>query len=197
MNFEPYIEFRTSALKIPIKTPIGEQIFIEINPGTSFGSTHQTTRLCIEAVEEIFKTKSIRNVLDFGCGSGILGISAAALGAETVLAIDIDPIAVDESIKNVERNALSSKIRVLQGSLERVEGKFELVIANIVTDELVRIVEGIKSLLREGGILLLSGISELKKEKAVSGFTEAGFSLKKEFIESGWVAIWFSLGKNT
>ena len=196
MSFEPYVEFRTSASKIPLKTPLGERIFIEIGPGTSFGAAHQTTRLCIRAVEEIFKTKSIGHVLDFGCGSGILGISTAALGAQSVLAIDIDPIAVEESVRDVERNRLSSKIHVLRGSLENIVGKFELVIANIVTDELLRMVEGIKSLLEEGGILLVSGISELKKEKTISGFRGAGFSLNKDFIEGGWVAIWFGLEEN-
>ncbi|MBI2487189.1 MAG: 50S ribosomal protein L11 methyltransferase, partial [Deltaproteobacteria bacterium] len=132
MGFEPYVEFRTSVSKIPLKTRIGDEIFIEIGPGTSFGANHQTTRLCVRAIEEIFKTENIGNVLDFGCGSGILGISAAALGAQSVLAIDIDPIAVEESIRNAERNGVSSEVKVLYGSLEDVKGKFELVIANIV-----------------------------------------------------------------
>jgi ribosomal protein L11 methyltransferase len=189
--FEPYTEFRLSALKVPLKTPQGKTIFIEIGPGSSFGAEHKTTRLCIRGIEEIFKTKKIRTVLDFGCGSGILGASAALLGAENVLAIDIDPIAVEEARRNVERNRVTSKINVLYGSLENVREKFELVIANIVTDELLRMAEEIKSVLEEDGILLVSGISELKKERAISGFKEVGFSPEREFIEGGWVAIWF------
>ncbi|MGH7890083.1 MAG: 50S ribosomal protein L11 methyltransferase [Thermodesulfobacteriota bacterium] len=195
MSFEPYVEFRTRVIKIPLRNRIGEQTFIEIGSGSSFGGGHETTRLCIRALEEILKTKTVRNVLDFGCGSGILGISAATLGADSVCAIDIDPVAVMEATENVARNKVESKVDVYHGSLEEVVGKFELVVANIVTDELLRMINGIKCLLERGGMLVVSGISELKKDMAISGFREAGFSLEKEFIESGWVAIWFNLKK--
>lgn len=197
MGFEPYVEFRTSASKIPLKTRIGDEIIIQIVPGSSFGARHQTTRLCVAAIEEIFKTEDIGNVLDFGCGSGILGISAAVLGAKSVLAIDIDPIAVEESIRNAEINHVSSVVKVLYGSLEDARGKFDLVLANIVTDEVLRTVEGIKRLLDERGIVVVSGISEIKRELAIGGFIEAGFSLKKELIAGGWAAIWFNLKKST
>ncbi|HEX9830206.1 MAG TPA: 50S ribosomal protein L11 methyltransferase [Thermodesulfobacteriota bacterium] len=197
MGFEPYVEFRTSASKIPLKTQIGDEIIIQIVPGSSFGAGHQTTRLCVAAIEEIFKTEDIGNVLDFGCGSGILGISAAVLGAKSVLAIDIDPIAVEESIRNAEINHVSSVVKVLYGSLEDARGKFDLVLANIVTDELLRTVEGIKRLLDERGMVVVSGISEIKRELAIRGFIEAGFSLKKEFTAGGWAAIWFNLRNST
>jgi len=192
-RFEPYIEFRPYVSKVPLRTPSGEETFIEIGPGTSFGAEHNTTRLCVKAVEEVFKTRRIKNVLDFGCGSGILGISAAVLGAKSVLAIDIDPVAVEEAGRNTERNGMNSRVHVLLASIEDVGERFELVIANIVTDELIRMVEGIKSVLEEDGILVVSGISELKKEMAISVFREAGFGLNREFIEGGWVAIWFDL----
>lgn len=197
MSFEPYVEFRTRAIKIPLKTPIGEQIFIEIGAGSSFGGAHQTTRLCIKALEETFRTRTIRNVLDFGCGSGILGISAAALGADSVFAIDIDPVAVREAIENVARNKVEFKVNVYHGSLEKVVGKFELVIANIVTNELLRITDEIRCLLEEGAILVVSGISELKRENAAAGFANAGFRLNREFVEGGWVAMRFELEEST
>ncbi|KRT66286.1 MAG: ribosomal protein L11 methyltransferase, ribosomal protein L11 methyltransferase, partial [Candidatus Dadabacteria bacterium CSP1-2] len=81
----------------------------------------------------------------------------------------------------------------LYGSLETIRRKFELVIANIVTDELLRMREDIKSLIDDEGLLLVSGISELKKDKALSGFTDIGFSFNKEFIEGGWVAMLLNL----
>jgi ribosomal protein L11 methyltransferase len=191
--FEPYTEFRSRALNVPIKTPGGEEIFVEITPGSSFGGEHKTTGLCVLGIEEIFKTRKIKTVLDLGCGSGILGISCATLGAESVLAIDIDPLAVDEARKNVKINRLDSKVHVANNSIEDVRGKFELVVANLVRDELIRMAKEIKSVMEENGILLVSGIFEDRKERAISRFKEIGFSLSREFSEGGWVAIWFNL----
>ena len=166
---------------------------IEIGPGSSFGGEHKTTGLCVRGIEEIFTTKRVKTVLDIGCGSGILGICAAMLGAESVLAIDIDPLAVDEAQKNVEINRVDSKVRVANNSIEDVRGKFELVVANLVRDELIRMAKEIKSVMEENGILLVSGIFEDRKERAISRFKEIGFSLNREFSEGGWVAIWFNL----
>ena len=140
MYFEPYTEYRSHVSKIILRTPDGEEINIEIGPGASFGAEHMTTRLCLRGIEEIFKIKKIKTVLDLGCGSGILGISAKVLGAEDVVLIDIDPLAVEEARKNALRNGVDSRIVILNGSLETTRRKFELVIANIVTDELLRII---------------------------------------------------------
>ena len=193
MYFEPYTEYRSHVSRISLRTPDGEEIYIEIGPGASFGAEHMTTRLCLSGIEEIFKIKKIKTVLDLGCGSGILGISAKALGAENVCLIDIDPLAVEEAKRNALRNGVDSRVVIFNGSLETIRRKFELVIANIVTDELLRMGEGIKSLIDNEGLLLLSGISELKKERALKGFTDIGFSLKREFVEGGWVAMLLSL----
>ena len=193
MYFEPYTEYRSHVSKIGLKTPYGDEILIEIGPGACFGAEHMTTRLCIRGMEEIFKIKKIRTVLDLGCGSGILGISAKALGAEDVVLIDIDPLAVEEARRNVSRNGFDSRIVILNGSVETIRRKFELVIANIVTDELLRMREDIKSLIDDEGLLLVSGISELKKDKALSGLTDIGLCFNKEFIEGGWVAMLLSL----
>ena len=193
MYFEPYTEYRSHVSKIGLKTPDGDETLIEIGPGASFGAEHMTTRLCLRGIEEIFKIKKIKTVLDLGCGSGILGISAKVLGAEDVVLIDIDPLAVEEARKNALRNGVDSRIVILNGSLETTRRKFELVITNIVTDELLRMREDIKSLIDGEGLLLVSGISELKKDKALSGFTDIGFSFNKEFIEGGWVAMLLSL----
>ena len=191
MSIEPYAEFRAKTSRIPLRTPTGDDIFVEITPGTSFGAEHSTTRLCVMGIEEIFRTRQINKVLDFGCGSGVLSLCAAALGASEVLGIDIDPIAVKESMINSEINKLNERIRVINCSIEDVKGKFDIVIANIVTGELLKYSEKIKSLLNKEGILLVSGISELKKEVAISGLIKSGFGYHKEYIENGWVALWF------
>jgi ribosomal protein L11 methyltransferase len=191
--FEPYIEFRSRPLKIPLKNSGGQEVSIEIGPGSSFGGEHKTTGLCVRGIEEIFRTRRIKTVLDIGCGSGILGISSAMLGAENVLAIDIDPLAVDEARNNVKINSVDSKVCVTNYSIEDVRGKFELVVANIIRDELIRMAKEIKSVVEDNGILLVSGIFENRKERAILRFKEIGFSLNREFVDGGWVAIWFSL----
>lgn len=191
-SLDPYVEFRSSETKIILNSPSGDKIYIKISAGSSFGAEHTTTRLCIRGIEEIFKNRIIRKVLDFGCGSGVLSLCAAALGATEVLGIDIDPIAVKESMINSEINKLNERVRVLNCSIEDVKGEFDIVIANIVTGELLKYSEK-KSLLNKEGVLLVSGISELKKEIAISGFTGSGFQFHKEFVEDGWVALWFNL----
>ncbi|HEX9666358.1 MAG TPA: 50S ribosomal protein L11 methyltransferase [Thermodesulfobacteriota bacterium] len=189
--YKPYVEFRLTESRIRLKTPEGENRIIEISPGSSFGAEHPTTRLCIMGLEEIFKNGILKKVLDFGCGSGVLGVCAASLGAESVLAVDIDPIAVKEAEVNFEKNNLSSIGRVQYGSLEDVRGRFELIIANIVTDDLLTMVDGFKSMLEREGILLVSGIYEMKKEALVTAYAKTGFRVNNEYSESGWVAIWF------
>jgi ribosomal protein L11 methyltransferase len=193
MYFEPYTEFRSFASKISLMAPDGNQVLIEIGPGSSFGAEHTTTKLCLRGIEEIFKIKKVKTVLDLGCGSGILGVSAKALGAENVFLIDIDPLAVEEAKRNALRNGVDSNFHIICGSLEDIQRKFDLVIANIVTDELLRMREALRSMLHEGGMLLVSGISESKKERAFKGFTDIGFSLMREFVGGGWVAMLLSI----
>lgn len=185
------MEFRLTESRIRLKTPEGENRIIEISPGSSFGAEHPTTRLCIMALEEIFKNGIVKKVLDFGCGSGVLGVCAASLGAESVLAVDIDPMAVKEAEVNFEKNNLSSIGCVQYGSLEDVRGRFELIIANIVSDDLLTMVDSFKSMLEREGILLVSGIYEMKKEALVTAYAKTGFNVNNEYSESGWVAIWF------
>jgi ribosomal protein L11 methyltransferase len=88
---------------------------------------------------------------------------------------------------------VDSKVCVANNSIEDVRGKFEIVVANIVRDELIRMAKEIKSVVEENGILLVSGIFENREERVISRFKEIGFSLNREFADGGWVAIWFSL----
>ena len=144
-------------------------------------------------MEEVFKERKIETVMDVGCGSGVLAVCAAVLGADMVLALDFDSVAVKETKENAWRNGVASKIHLLQGSLESVKGRFELVMANITTSELLKMREELKNKLKGGGVLLISGISEIKKNEAIYGFKEVGFSLKKEIFCEGWVGLIFAL----
>jgi ribosomal protein L11 methyltransferase len=190
-SYKPYVEFRLTESRIRLKTPDGENRIVEISPGCSFGAEHPTTRLCITALEEIFNKRAVKTVLDFGCGSGVLGICAASLGGGGVLAVDIDPAAVKEAKANFERNKLNSIGQVRYGSTEEVRGRFELIIANIVTDDLLTLVDWFKSVLSEGGILLVSGVYEVKERALVTAYAKADFTVINRYRESGWLAICF------
>ncbi|MGQ0793174.1 MAG: 50S ribosomal protein L11 methyltransferase [Deltaproteobacteria bacterium] len=192
-HFEPYIEYRRAPVEVAIATPEGGEVSIKIAAGSSFGARHDTTRLCLRGLEAIFLERKIGSVLDFGCGSGILSIASAILGAERILAIDLDPIAVEEARKNSINNGADGKIEVSLGSIEDVSGAFDLVVANIVTDELLRMRVDIASRVKSsGGGLLVSGIAEVKKEAVAEGFQPLGLRREREFLGNGWACIWFT-----
>ena len=192
-SFKPYVEFRLTKSTIELKAASGEIRKIEITPGSSFGAEHPTTRLCIMGLEEIFRERTVRTVLDFGCGSGVLGICAASLGAESVLAVDIDPTAVKEAEANFAKNKLDPIGRVQYGSMEDVGGRFDLVIANIVTEDLLTMVDWFRSVLKDQGIVLVSGIYDIREEALADAYVKAGFRVNKAYRESGWVAIWIDI----
>ncbi|MGH7807140.1 MAG: 50S ribosomal protein L11 methyltransferase [Thermodesulfobacteriota bacterium] len=192
MSRIPVFEYHTNVLSIKVELPNGEIRLIEINPGWAFGTgSHVTTKLCIKALEEISKERKLEKVLDVGCGSGVLGICAVALGASMALAMDIDATSAGEARINVEKNGFSSNIEVLCGSLELSNDDFDVVIANILTDSIVLLSEELKAKLKPDGALLLSGIHEARKEKVIQRFRELGLFLDRELSEEGWVCLLF------
>jgi len=126
-----------------------------------------------------------------GCGSGVLAICAAALGASTALAIDIDATSVGEARINVNKNGFSSNIEVLCGSLENTNDGFYLVMANILIDSILLISEEPKSKLKSEGLLLVSGFRDTRKDEVIQRFRELGLSLDKELSNEGWGALSF------
>ena len=132
----------------------GKTILV-IKPGKAFGTgLHETTQLSLKLLEmEDLKDKS---VLDVGCGSGILSIFAAKRGAKRVLAIDIDPLAVEETEENAELNKVSQKIETLEGGADKVEGTFDVVVANL---EIHIFREVLKDIVPKiGGVGIFSGL---------------------------------------
>ncbi len=187
--FEYYPE--TSIIRIHL--PNGEKTEIEINPGWAFGKgDHPTTKLCIQALEKLFKNENIETVLDVGCGSGVLSIASAALGAEYVVGVDIDNAITLEANSNTEKNGFSSKVKIVLGSFEDVPGEFDLVVANILIDSIVAISEDIKDKAKPSGTILLSGIKDEQKERAITKFTELGYFLTEIYSEKEWVALVFN-----
>lgn len=140
--------------------PIGA-VVVNMNPGLAFGTgTHQTTELCLQYLDA--NPPKNLNVIDYGCGTGILAIATAKLGAKSVLAIDNDPQAVHATRENVTHNQCENIITTMYCEEESDFGKCDLLIANILTNPLIELVSLFAKLVRPNGLLVLSGI--LKKQ---------------------------------
>lgn len=151
---------------------------VRLDPGMSFGTGHHaTTRMCLEALEAFldrWRGGAGPRVLDVGTGTGILGIAAAALGADRVVAIDTDPEACEAATKNLALNQVVDRVEVFHGGLEalRAEARFDLVVANLDSRSLRPLFNALKVLLAPEGRLVASGIL-LEEEETLSGAARA------------------------
>ncbi|MGC7870127.1 50S ribosomal protein L11 methyltransferase [Desulfosporosinus sp. SYSU MS00001] len=168
--------------------PEPEDIILELDPGMAFGTgTHPTTTLCLKALENIVKPG--QKVFDLGTGSGILAIAAAKLGAE-VEAVDLDSVAVRVAQENVDLNHVSDKVRVLRGDLGTVlSGQAQVVIANIIADIILMLLEDLKRILSPEGEFLASGIIEHRASDVEEGMKKAGLEILERVEDSGWILI--------
>ncbi len=167
------------------------QMTITLDPGMAFGTgLHPTTRLCLEALEQY---RPYQRVLDLGTGSGILAIAAARLGAGSVLALDVDPVAVRTARENVVINELEAAIEVEHGSLDRVkvEGtRFDLIVVNILADTIVRLLEaGLAEHLTPNGILIASGIIAAREAELIGSLESQGMTLVERRQERDWLML--------
>lgn len=164
-----------------------EKIVIEIEPKMAFGTgTHETTSMCMEYVEN--EDFSGKDVLDIGCGSGILSILAKKLGAKSVDACDIDPIAIDSTndnarINNVDVNAFESDL------FSNVECKYDVIFANILAEILVRMIPQTEKYLNEDGILVLSGIIIQREDMVKNALIENGYEIIDIMRKGEWSLI--------
>ena len=166
----------------------GEHI-IEIDPGMAFGTgTHHTTCMCMERLEKVLRPGM--EVFDVGTGSGILAIAAAKLGAETVKAVDIDATAVRVAAENIAANGLTEKISVKQGDLlQGTEGQADVIIANIIADIIIMLLEDVPGKLKNGGIFLASGIIEERQNDVAAAAAKAGLCVEAVDTKGGWVVM--------
>jgi ribosomal protein L11 methyltransferase len=134
-----------------------DDVVLVMDPGMAFGTgTHETTRLCAEAIEELVTTD--RSVLDVGCGTGILALFAARLGARPVVAVDSDPDALAVAADTARRNGLESALQLVHSERVQVPGRFDVVVANILMQPLLELHQILAERVAPGGWLLLSGL---------------------------------------
>lgn len=163
-----------------------DDLVLTVDPGMAFGTgTHATTRLVLAELEA--RVAGGETVLDVGCGSGILAIAALKLGAAEAVAIDIDPDSVTASRENAELNRIVAPLDVSTTPVERVEGRYDIVIANIQANVLQALAEPLIQRVAPGGLLLLSGVLAGQAEAVRSAFAELQHLATP--VEGEWVAI--------
>ena len=164
-------------------------LVLELDPGMAFGTgTHETTFMCMEQLEK-YITPGCR-AIDVGCGSGILGLAAAKLGASDVLAIDLDELAVKVAAENTEKNGLSNVVRVAHGDLlEKRDEKADVIVANIIADVICYLCGPVKKHLLEGGTFICSGIIREREEDVQRALAAAGYTVCNRLAKGEWVCL--------
>ena len=160
------------------------KVCVNLNPGLAFGTgSHPTTRLCLEWLEK--SNLDQKSVLDYGCGSGILGISAIKLGAKSVTAIDLDPQAVIASKNNAEKNHVQQEIEITDNN-KTIEKNFNIIVANILAKPLIELAPYFYKKLNQDGVICLSGILEGQINIIKDAYLKY-FNLSEIKIKDGWV----------
>jgi len=166
---------------------------ITMEPGLAFGTGyHASTQLCLEMIEELVPDQAIK-VLDVGTGTGILAMASAMLGAQEVLAVDIDPLSLKVTEDNIRRNHLKDKIKLLRAGAKinkRLSNQnFDLIVANLFAAELKRLGEYLVRHLDPGGYLAISGILPDQTPELVRFYKKLGMKILKKKEQDQWIAV--------
>ena len=171
-------------------TPSADEIVIELDPGAAFGTgAHATTAMCLRWLEHLVSPGM--RVYDVGCGSGILAVAAAKLGAGEVIAMDYDPVAVSVAEENIRQNNVHNVVACESDLLSACEGAApaELITANIIADVIIRLFAQLDRHLAPGGTLLASGIIDDRIADVEHAAAEHGFTVLDMTCEKEWAAM--------
>ena len=186
-RFKP-MQFGTNLWIVPGETrvPVSALHVLHLDPGLAFGTgTHPTTHLCLEWMDG--HDFSGETVVDYGCGSGVLGITAAIKGAKTVCCVDNDPQALTATFDNAKRNGVQDRIEGL--APEQFKPQLaDVVLANILAGPLVELAPGLSGTLPPGGLLVLSGILEEQADEVKDAYASEFPGLQKKVMD-GWVLL--------
>ena len=167
------------------------EIIVRMDPGMAFGTgTHETTRLVIGLLEKYITGGE--TVLDVGCGSGILAICAAKLGADNCKAYDIDPVAVKVARENIKDSGLSNvtcDVSDLLKQVDKTAAPYKVICANIVADIIIRMTPDIGAFMDDESVILASGIIVERSEDVIECFEKNGFAVVERAEENGWCAL--------
>ena len=154
----------------------------------AFGTgLHETTNLCIEQLQQLQLDN--KSVLDIGCGSGILSVASSKLGAKEVFATDIDPLAVEATLDNAELNKISN-INAVEGSLlDKVDKKYDVVIANILLNVLDILIPDLPKALEKDGIFICSGLINSQRDKIVNILEKNNLEIVEISEKGEWISV--------
>jgi ribosomal protein L11 methyltransferase len=197
-RYQP-IPLGTKLIVVPswLENPKPDRIVISIDPEMAFGSgTHPTTQLSLTLLEEVLMRKPIAEMVDIGCGTGILSIAAAKLGVNQVIGVDIDPDAIRISQKNARDNQVGDRTEFCQGSISKIlQGCFgitqaPLVVANIITPTLTKLfADGLVDVIAPGGLLVLSGILEDQLKDFIRDLEKHPLEIQSRRQQGEWIAL--------
>lgn len=179
-----------------LQAPDDGSVVLSMNPGHLFGTgTHHSTQLCMVELEKYVKSGDC--VLDLGCGSGILSILSLLLGAESAVAVDIDPAAPATAMENLAMNGISpARYRVLVGNVidddalkAEIGGDYDVVVANIVADVIIAMSATAYAQTKRGGVFITSGIIGPRGDEVKAAITDAGFDIIDVHDQSDWLCI--------
>ena len=182
----------------PIISP-PETITLLLDSGRAFGSgRHPSTGLMLDALEDYYSPSPVRldapkaRVLDAGTGTGILAMAAARLGVGPILAVDTSDHAIQTARFNIAANRLIDRITVTQTPLKSLEGRFDLILANLTSAVLTRSVAVLIKLLERGGCLLASGFTDDQAPNVIRALVRTGGQVSKSYTRHGWTAVWLT-----
>ncbi len=166
----------------------GSRVVLNLEPGLAFGTgTHETTRLCLQALEKYVKPGA--KMLDVGCGSGILSVAGLLLGAESAIGIDIDEMAVKSSRENAKLNNVEDRYTGIKGNLaDEVEGTFDVITANIVADAIIMLSADIEKLMDKNTVYIMSGIIDTRLDDVLNSLPH-NMTVFEQYEEKGWLCL--------
>ena len=165
-------------------------VIIELDPGMAFGTgLHPTTQMCLQAIETHMPHGA--RVLDLGTGSGILAIAAAKLGAESVLALDVDTVAIEAARENVARNQVESVVRVASGSLDHIASSaFDFAVVNILAKIIIELCQaGLVEKIGPGGTVVFAGLIGTQEREVRETLERVGLTIVDRFQDKDWVGL--------